>query len=366
LATPCATPGTGSPAIPAADSAGERGRWRHLRVALGVCVWLYLGALVAVWALMYAAGDRWWLATLVLFGPRWVWGLPLAVLVPAVVAWRRWRWLGPLAASALILGGPLMGLCVPWAMLSRSDGPRLRVLSCNVKGHCRGNAVLNALVRQASPDLVALQGCWGEVRVEWPPGWHVERQGEMLIASRFPLYNAQSVLGRHPPHRWPRVSLLDCVVDWPSGPFRFVSVHLPSPHHGISQVLDRETVIDPSRRDALDDAVAVRRQASEEASNWASGLSEPLVLAGDFNMPVESPIYRNCWARFSNAFSRSGFGFGYTEWPTVGAWRFGIRIDHVLTGRGWRARRSWVGPDVGSDHLPLVCDLMWEGPAPRP
>ena len=36
---------------------------------------------------------------------------------------------------------------------------------------------------------------------------------------------------------------------------------------------------------------------------------------------------------------------------------FGVRIDHVLTGDGWRCRRCWVGPDVGSDHLPLLADL---------
>jgi len=35
----------------------------------------------------------------------------------------------------------------------------------------------------------------------------------------------------------------------------------------------------------------------------------------------------------------------------------GLMIDHVLTGTGIRMLRSDVGPDVGSDHLPVVADL---------
>ena len=30
-----------------------------------------------------------------------------------------------------------------------------------------------------------------------------------------------------------------------------------------------------------------------------------------------------------------------------------------------RPRRCWVGPDVGSDHLPLIADLVWTGPPPE-
>jgi vancomycin resistance protein VanJ len=93
-------------------------------------------------------------------------------------------------------------------------------------------------------------------------------------------------------------------------------------------------------------------------SGWIGGLSEGVVVAGDFNMPTDSAIYRECWSNLSNAFSKSGFGFGYTEWPTVGGWRFGIRIDHILTGPRWRPQRCWVGPDVGSDHLPLLADVL--------
>jgi vancomycin resistance protein VanJ len=334
---------------------------KYIRFAVVYSAWLYLVAVTAVWMLMYWAGDRWWLATLILFGPRWVCALPLFVLVPAALWWHR-RSLWPLAPAVAIVVWPLMGLCLPWGAVAGQEGPLLRVLSCNVKGKCRDNAALEVLIREALPDIVGLEGCWGEVQIDWPPGWNVVQEGEIIVASRFPLSDAGSVRGPQPPHHWPRVNQLRCVVDAPGGKIHFVAVHLPSPHNGISHVLDRATVIRPERSYVMDDEAVVREQASEAASRWADAVAESMILAGDFNMPVESPIYRSCWARFSNAFSRSGLGFGFTEWPTIRGWRFGIRIDHILLGPGWRARRCWVGPDIGSDHLPILADLAQDSP----
>ena len=47
-----------------------------------------------------------------------------------------------------------------------------------------------------------------------------------------------------------------------------------------------------------------------------SGLASP-ILAGDFNLPVDSAIYREYWSGYRDAFSDAGWGFGYTEWPRV-------------------------------------------------
>ena len=74
-------------------------------------------------------------------------------------------------------------------------------------------------------------------------------------------------------------------------------------------------------------------------------------------MPVDSTIYRRDWSNYRDAFSDAGLGYGYTEWPQKSGRLVGVRIDHVLTGPGWRCRRCWVEPDVGSDHLPLLADL---------
>ena len=334
---------------------GRRRTW--LGRGLAWAAWLYLFAIVVLWAVMRWAGDRWWLATLVLFGPRWPYLLPLAVLVPLALIFRR-RSLGPLCAAALVAFGPLAGFCIPWAGLFMRGSPGIRVLSCNTKGRCCGNERLDALIRGSHPDIVALQGCWGEFRVEWPEDWHVLRRGELVIASRFPL--RQVTVTRHSRTGFHelRENLLSCVVDLPQGELPLATLHLQSPHFGISRVLDRHTGIEPSRSGLIIAETQARWEESEEVLSQLAADGLPDLVVGDFNLPEESPIYRSYWAAWRDAFSAAGWGFGGTEWPRGKAGIcFGIRIDHILFAPRWRAGCCWVGPDVGSDHLPLLADL---------
>src|SRR5947209_16403387 len=76
------------------------------------CSWLYLLGVLLVWALLSLAADRWWPATLILYGPRWVWALPAGFLLPAAAVVRpRLLWL-PLIGLAVIVG-PVMDFRVP-------------------------------------------------------------------------------------------------------------------------------------------------------------------------------------------------------------------------------------------------------------
>src|SRR4051812_9826777 len=54
----------------------------RLRGMLALLCWLYLLAVIAVWLVLRFQSDRWWLATLVLFGPRWLVAAPLPLLLP--------------------------------------------------------------------------------------------------------------------------------------------------------------------------------------------------------------------------------------------------------------------------------------------
>ncbi|MHB1035971.1 MAG: endonuclease/exonuclease/phosphatase family protein [Pirellulales bacterium] len=334
-------------------------RWsRRLAGAVPWCVWLYVAMVAGVWLLLRVGGDRWWFATVVLFGPRSLYALPLAVLGPLVL-WTRRPMLRHLTAAALIVVGPIMGLCLPWAWLTAPEGTTIRVLTCNISGSAVDVHRLAALIDLTQPDLVALQECPADLGMIWPKGWHVCRAGELLIASPHPLDSQQAVRNDHPPSRWPPVNGLRCSVAMPRGPVGFCCVHLNTPHRGLSEVLDRQTLVNPARSTELAAGIVNRRRESEDLAEWLQGGSGPWIAAGDFNMPADSAIYRASWAGYVNAFSAAGLGFGYTKWTPVRGWLYGLRIDHVLAGGGWRPRSSWVGPDVGSDHLPLVADLAW-------
>src|SRR5271170_7793919 len=87
-----------------------------IRGAVAVACWAYVVALVACWLLLRFAGESWWVATVMLFGPRWVVliPLPLLLLFTAIV---RPRYLGVLALASWFVVDGLMGLCVSWRNL---------------------------------------------------------------------------------------------------------------------------------------------------------------------------------------------------------------------------------------------------------
>jgi vancomycin resistance protein VanJ len=342
------------------ETESKKAGWRPTWVGVVQgCAWLYVPIVLAVWFLIRFGGDRWWLATVVLFGARWIYGLPLLLLVPAAAILRR-RLLLPLAASAIVVIGPIAGLCLPLGLLFVPAGPALRVLTCNVKGKCAHNEALEKLINTAKPDIVALQGCWADVEIRWPSGWHVCQQEDFIIASRFPLvHDGTDHRWRRPGHG-PQLDMLHCIVQTPQREIDFCSVHLLSPREGITVVLDRQTVLGPSRGPALAAEIQQRSEESKDAGIWTSRLSQSPIVAGDFNMPTDSSLYRRDWGNYRNAFSDAGLGFGYTEWPRIRGLSWGVRIDHVLMGSGWCCLACWVGADIGSDHLPLVADLAWD------
>ena len=127
-------------------------------------------------------------------------------------------------------------------------------------------------------------------------------------------------------------------------------VHLETPRRGIERFRWGGEVAGMSRNTLMRDA------GSQRVSRSLMDARAPVaIIAGDFNMPVESRIYRRHWSGCTNAFSRRGRGFGYTR--VLPKWS--ARIDHVLVcDPRWKVSRAFVGPDIGSDHLPVVVDLV--------
>src|SRR5438105_2483170 len=100
-----------------ARAAAQRERRRRL-VHRGC--WLYCAALMGLTILLRSAADRWWPATVLMFGPRWLCALPLLVLGPlALFICRKALW--SIALSLAIIMGPLTGLCIPWRTLTSSQ-----------------------------------------------------------------------------------------------------------------------------------------------------------------------------------------------------------------------------------------------------
>lgn len=327
-----------------------------MKLVLSFVSWGYLVFVVALWLIMFLGGDRWWHATLILFGPRWFAALPLVVLIPLVVC-KNARLLFPLLIAAAVVFGPFMGLCLPGFNARPMSGSVLRVLTCNIQGSSYNTQKLSSLIRDSRADIVALQECPRNPGIEVPVGWQSVSEGGLMILSRYPLKPGIIKQSFHPPHKWPRTSLLHSVVKAPSGDLNFCTVHLPSPRFGLQAVLDRRTFLSPSRRGLLRSESSHRLSTADEVSRALAALTGPVLVAGDFNMPVDSNIYRDTWGNYTNAFSAAGSGYGWTVWGGPRRFDFGARIDHVLVGAGFDVLLCETGPDIGSDHVPLIADI---------
>lgn len=321
---------------------------KHL---LSVVAWGMLVVAALAWLVLYRADD-FWLGTLLGFGPRWALLIPWMFLILTSMKWYR-RVLVPLGLAGVILVGPVLGLCVPWRPWGDggSEGFSVKVLTLNTENG-GGASRLPELITRQQPDIVTLQ--------EWPRyqplpdclseqrGWYCVRQTTIVLASRWPIVGSEFLIS--PNSRWSRPIGVRAQIDTPAGAITAYCVHLLSPRDGLGAVLG-------SRLAGLDELRENARQRGIDASalsRWVKEGSRPRLIAGDFNLLPESVIYRREFSSWQNAFSVAGSGWGrtkYTRWH-------GVRIDHVLADDHWRVTECQVLADAGSDHRPVVAELV--------
>jgi endonuclease/exonuclease/phosphatase family metal-dependent hydrolase len=273
----------------------------------------------------------------------------IVALIAIPLAWPRAQRL----ASLELLGSGILGLFLSLPMLaggqaplSQGEGRLLRIRTWNV-GDGRANAeeIAEALT-QVEADVVCLQ--------ELAPG--VGAALDPLIADLFP-YRVLHSLGRDGKallSRWP-----------------IVSEHLVQPEvgHNIQRArIDFGGVellvhnVHPSASIALlgrwsaDEAVLL--QSAKEAASHPRG-----ILVGDFNLtPLARSYGRIQSSDLRNAFAEAGHGLGLS-FPLFGRYRgvplppF-VRIDHVWVSKAFAIQSAALGPDGGSDHLPLDVVLL--------
>jgi vancomycin resistance protein VanJ len=327
------------------------GRWRRrVGLAVGACSCLYLVTVLGLWALLGVA-DLWWPATLFLFSPRWLLALPSLLLLPAAGALRP-RAVAPVLCGLVLVLGPVMGFSIPWQRL-RSDPPpgrHFRVLTCNMHYHPVPPEPLDQLLAAERPDIVVLQE-WrgpGEFKSLAGDAWHIHRVRGLFLASNYPLRQATR-LGNNSSGE--QASVMRYELETPAGVVTLFSLHLASPREGLAKVVHERG----QAPDDLEASSQLRWKQSEYLAREAATVAGPVLLAGDFNTPPESAIFRRLWGRYTDAFGAAGWGWGYTFFGG----RTRVRIDHILAGPGWHCDRCWVGPDVGSAHRPVLADLTW-------
>ncbi|WP_162671004.1 endonuclease/exonuclease/phosphatase family protein [Gemmata massiliana] len=315
--------------------------------------WGCLVLALSLWGVLRCA-DSWPPATVVMFAPLYLVALlPGALLVVAAVFHR--RALRPLVPAFVVTIGPVAGFCVPWNSASGGDVPaglRLRVLTCNAHYSRVPAAPLDNLVTETRPDVVLLQEWNSKNRSEvlTGPEWHIHRDSGHFLASRYPIRRVEPLGNRS---AGTQGSVTRYILGARSESVVLFSIHLASPRDGLSEVAKGDAF-------GMDNILAnseLRWIQSRNLADWAGRVEGPVVLAGDFNTPPHSDIFRQVWNGYENAFTSAGWGWGYTFIVRGAA----VRIDHILVGGGGRAIACWVGPNIGSPHRPVIADLAWPG-----
>jgi endonuclease/exonuclease/phosphatase family metal-dependent hydrolase len=104
-----------------------------------------------------------------------------------------------------------------------------------------------------------------------------------------------------------------------------------------------------------------RRAQVEALARIASEVGSPVIVAGDFNAPIEAAELELLSRTFDDTFAAVGIAAGDARRASCGA----NRIDHLLT-RGLRTLDCAVHIDAGdaSDHLPVVATFATTGVSP--
>ena len=310
------------------------------RLIVGIS-WLATAALaVATGAAML--GQRSWAFELTThFVMQYAWAAGLVALAFLLTR----RWLGLLVAGGLCA---LHALCVVGVYADRPLGPRLhhpplRLLMLNVNSsNTRRDATLE-LIEAEDPDVVLLMEVdsdWldglGPLAAGYPHRLAVPREDNFGIAA----YSKQ-----------PWVSGRVVELEDPAGE-ELPSLEVRLENGGHPLVLFFTHPVPP-----VGPRMAHRRdELLRAAPRHAQGLGPRVVLAGDLNSTPWSPIFREVMEASGMRDTRQGFGIQPT-WLAGLPSPFRIPIDHLFVTADVLVIERRVGPDVGSDHLPLIVDL---------
>ena len=260
----------------------------------------------------------------------------LAVLVIAKRAW----W--PLMPS-LVLGASFL---FQSGTLDRSTEPVgarpvLQVATANLNVDTTDfSALVGWLVSGEAPDVVFLQEFTGQAQQALQAPAVVQRYPHrveapqpdpfgLAILSRYSLADVQKV----EPADMQATLRLRATLAWAGGtPVRLSAIHPMPPISAFYAQL--------------------RDQALAEEAQHLSQSGGLALLAGDFNT---TPWAKGMFAIDSQLRRANGLA---GSWPNAFGWLSVLPLDHVLASSGWQLVGSGHGPDVGSDHRPVVVRLV--------
>jgi endonuclease/exonuclease/phosphatase family metal-dependent hydrolase len=315
----------------------------------GLSPWLALTLVLALLAnLLCLSAPLGWPGEIAChFGPHLALAnLPLLALL---LRRRAWRW-------SLLLSATSVGCAYPWLQLHWSSpspapkDPTWNAISANLWWGSPAGQALPEWLASSKPDIVflcdldprsraaLLQWAPAQGFVEtwiWPPSeqWNKYTVGRALLA-RQP-FDSRQVL-------WPG-PVLEAHLKFSGRMLRVLGAHPPSPGEGWR--------------------TAPRNRVLTHLADLCHG-DPAVLLLGDLNSTEASPSFQALLSHGGLLDTRSGRGW-YPTWrvqvPGLNRPLLGLRLplDHILHGAALASSSRGLGPDLGSDHLPVEARIGW-------
>ena len=283
--------------------------------------------------------------------------LALPICAAMALAVRARLLAGLLAALAVVLGADAIRTgSVSAQATARSDvgddDAAVRVVFTNISIRNDDTGKLAAWIKVSDPDVVVATEAssrhvaqLAEAMVEYPFQVLEPRRHPfgMAVYSRYPLSGGAvtEFTGDTPPARVP--IMVTANVETPGGTLHLAGFHLLPP-------------ITPQRLASRNEQLAI-------AGDILAELDAPKLVVGDFNATPWSAGLR----AFQSQNDLSGFNSQAT-WP-IWLGFAGIPIDHAFASRDLPILKIETGPDIGSDHRPVLIDVapsLAEKPPRRP
>jgi len=326
---------------------------RFLRIVYrvpAILCWGYLAFIITIWLVLFRA-EAWWLATILMFAPRWVFTLPLLLLMLLALCRRSLRLIVVVLFAAIIAVVPVAGFNIPWAnaFSARPKGTPFRVVTLNMHYAKRNATEVDGFIESTWPDVIAIQEWAGakDTRFKSAAGWESHLTPKFFLATR---HHIRRVVELDDRSRDPLSPAMWYELDTPDGVVYLFSLHAESSRAGISGTLADFR----NGSEQVDENSETRRRQLESIARHTRGCEGAVIVAGDFNTPPESPIFTQVFGGYRDAFCAAGWGFGYSF---LGA-KTTVRIDHILVNPPWGVVDCWVGAKVGSPHRPVIADLV--------
>lgn len=284
-------------------------------------------------------GKLWWLFELTTHFPLHL-AVASAVFTCLWAIRRRWRWAIFSGVVTAINASLVLAVLLPVHQTTVASGHRLRLVTVNVHtANPRTDLVLDFL-QKIDADVVLLI----EVSQHW-------MDAMASLSNRYPEIIAE-----------PRsdnfgIALLNRVASTNSAVIYLGEAEVPSIR---TELLINGQIVTLLGTHPLPPGSAeysrLRNDQLRELAAEVRKSSAPTILLGDLNVTPWSPYFRELLRASGLRNTSQGRGL-HGSWP-AGLLIGRIPLDHCLISPSLRVNDRQLGPQVGSDHLPVVIDLQ--------